>query len=324
IRACRHTPPRLRAGIPTLRARAVGGTGTALAGRSTCSDTELGRYGPGMLNDIRVQPGSKARLAKRATDDRLGVDKGRAADILRELPARLSVLHRRLYAEHTRSVLLVLQGLDAAGKDGTIRRVFTGLNPQGCVVESFKAPTTPELAHDFLWRIHRVAPERGDIGIFNRSHYEDVVAARAIGVIDDKRRTQRYGHINDFERMLVDEGTSVVKIFLHVGKDEQRRRLQSRLDDPEKRWKFERADLDTRALWDQYTQLYEDAITATSTKWAPWYVVPADHKWVSRALVARIVTNAAESLDVQYPEMPKKQRIIIAEAKKQLESEKEH
>jgi PPK2 family polyphosphate:nucleotide phosphotransferase len=206
-----------------------------------------------------------------------------------------------LYAERTRSVLLVLQGLDAAGKDGTIRRVFTGLNPQGCVVESFKAPTASELAHDFLWRIHRVLPERGDIGIFNRSHYEDVVAARAIGVIDDRRRTHRYEHINAFERMLVDEGTSVVKVFLHVGKDEQRARLQSRLDDPEKRWKFERADLDTRALWDQYTTLYEDAISATSTKWAPWYVVPADHKWVSGVAAATILLDVLEKMNPRIP-----------------------
>jgi PPK2 family polyphosphate:nucleotide phosphotransferase len=254
-----------------------------------------------MLNLIRVEPGAKAGLAKRATDDRLGVEKGRAAEILRELTDRLSVLHRRLYAERTRSVLLVLQGLDAAGKDGTIRRVFTGLNPQGCVVESFKAPTASELAHDFLWRIHRVLPERGDIGIFNRSHYEDVVAARALGVIDDRRRKQRYEHINAFERMLAEEGTSIVKVFLHVGKDEQRARLQARLDDPEKRWKFERADLDTRALWDQYTRLYEDAITATSTKWAPWYVVPADHKWVSGVAAATILLNVLEEMDPQIP-----------------------
>src|SRR5262245_27721081 len=254
-----------------------------------------------MLNVIRVEPGAKAGLAKRATDDRLGVEKGHASEILRGLTDRLGVLHRRLYAEHARSVLLVLQGLDAAGKDGTIRRVFTGLNPQGCVVESFKAPTASELAHDFLWRIHRVLPERGDIGIFNRSHYEDVVAACAIGAIDDRRRAQRYEHINAFERMLVDEGTSIVKVFLHVGKDEQRARLQARLDDPEKRWKFERADLDTRALWDRYTKLYEDAITATSTKWAPWYVVPADHKWVSGVAAATILVHVLEKMDPQIP-----------------------
>jgi PPK2 family polyphosphate:nucleotide phosphotransferase len=254
-----------------------------------------------MLNETRVEPGTKAGLAKRPTGDRLGVEKGRAAEILRELTDRLSVLHRRLYAEHARSVLLVLQGLDAAGKDGTIRRVFTGLNPQGCVVESFKAPTATELAHDFLWRIHRVLPERGDIGIFNRSHYEDVVAARAIGVIDDGQRTRRFDHINAFEHMLVDEGTSIVKIFLHIGKDEQRARLQSRLDDPEKRWKFERADLDTRALWDEYTSLYEDAITATSTRWAPWYVVPADHKWVSGVAAATILLHVLEKMDPTIP-----------------------
>jgi PPK2 family polyphosphate:nucleotide phosphotransferase len=254
-----------------------------------------------MLNACRVEPGSKAGLSKRATDDRLGVEKGHASEVLRDLTDRLSVLHRRLYAEHSRAVLLVLQGLDAAGKDGTIRRVFTGLNPQGCTVESFKAPTTPELAHDYLWRIHRALPERGDIGIFNRSHYEDVVAARVIGAIDDRQRMQRYEHINAFERMLDDEGTSVVKIFLHVGKEEQRVRLQSRLDDPEKRWKFERADLETRQKWDEYTELYDDAITATSTKNAPWYVVPADHKWVSGVAAATILVHVLERLDPKIP-----------------------
>jgi PPK2 family polyphosphate:nucleotide phosphotransferase len=254
-----------------------------------------------MLNACRVEPGTKAGLARRATGDRLGFEKGHAVDLMRDLNDRLGVLHSRLYAERARSVLLVLQGFDASGKDGTIRRVFTGLNPQGCVVESFKAPTELELAHDFLWRIHRALPVRGDIGIFNRSHYEDVVTARVLGVIDDRRRKLRYEHINAFEQMLVDEGTSIVKIFLHVGKEEQRERLQARLDDPEKRWKFDPADLDARAQWDRYTELYEDAITATSTTWAQWYVVPADHKWVSGLAAATILLHALEQLDPKTP-----------------------
>ncbi len=198
-------------------------------------------------------------------------------------------------------MLLVLQGLDAAGKDGTIRRVFTGLNPQGCDVESFKVPTATEAAHDFLWRIHTALPARGDIGIFNRSHYEDVVAAQVVGLIDDRQRKRRYEHINAFEHMLCDEGTAVVKVFLHVGKDEQRARLQARLDDPEKRWKFEPADLDTRAQWDEYMRLYDAAITATSTDWAPWYVVPADHKWVSGVAAATILVDELEALDPKIP-----------------------
>jgi PPK2 family polyphosphate:nucleotide phosphotransferase len=162
-------------------------------------------------------------------------------------------------------------------------------------------PTPTEAAHDYLWRIHRAMPARGDIGIFNRSHYEDVVAARVIGAIDDDQRKRRYEHINNFEKMLLDEGTTVVKIFLHVGKDEQRRRLQARLDDPEKRWKFDRSDLETRKRWDEYLRLYDSAITATSTKWAPWYVVPADHKWVSGVAAATILLHTLDKLDPKIP-----------------------
>jgi PPK2 family polyphosphate:nucleotide phosphotransferase len=249
----------------------------------------------------RVEPGAKANLIERPTADRLGIEKGRAQPELAALTDRLSLLHGRLHAERTRSVLLVLQGLDASGKDGTIRRVFTGLNPQGCDVESFNVPTTTEAAHDFLWRIHRALPARGDIGIFNRSHYEDVTAAVVIGAIDDRHRKRRYEHINAFEKMLSDEGTAIMKIFLHVGKEEQRARLQARLDDPEKRWKFDRADLATRAKWDEYSHLYDEAITATSTKWAPWYVVPADHKWVSGVAAAGILVDTLDALDPKIP-----------------------
>jgi PPK2 family polyphosphate:nucleotide phosphotransferase len=259
-------------------------------------------YGPAMLEQCRVDPGTKAKLTERSSDARLGIEKGKAQLELARLTDQLSVFQGRLYAERSRSVLLVLQGLDASGKDGTIRRVFTGLSPQGCDVESFKAPTPTELAHDFLWRIHHALPARGDIGIFNRSHYEDVVAAEVIGAIDSKRRKRRYEYINVFEQMLHDEGTTVVKIFLHVGKDEQRERLQTRLDDPEKRWKFEPADLETRKNWDTYMHLYDEAITATSTKWSPWYVVPADHKWVSGVAAATILLDALETLDPKLPE----------------------
>jgi PPK2 family polyphosphate:nucleotide phosphotransferase len=256
---------------------------------------------PGVLDACRIEPGTDAGLDRRPTDDRLGIEKGAAQEKLAALTARLSVLHQRLYAESARSVLLVLQGLDAAGKDGTIRRVFTGLNPQGCDVVAFKAPSSTELKHDYLWRIHTLMPERGDIRIFNRSHYEDVVAAEIVGVIGDKERKRRYEHINSFEKMLLDEGTSIVKLFLHVGKDEQRKRLQARLDDPEKRWKFDRADLDARAAWDRYLTLYDAAITATSTKWAPWHVVPADHKWVSGVAAAAILLDTLETMDPKIP-----------------------
>jgi PPK2 family polyphosphate:nucleotide phosphotransferase len=252
-------------------------------------------------NACLVEPGTKADLARRSTDDRLGTEKGGAQAELAELNTRLSLLQQRLYAEHERSLLFVLQGLDASGKDGTIRRVFTGLNPQGCDVTSFKAPAPNELAHDFLWRIHQNLPPRGQIGIFNRSHYEDVVAARVIGAIDDDQRKRRYREIIDFEHMLREEGTWVVKIFLHVGKDEQRARLQARLDDPEKRWKFEPADLETRKRWDDYMRLYDAALTATSTKLAPWYVVPADHKWVAGLAAASILLDALEEIDPKIP-----------------------
>ena len=203
----------------------------------------------------------------------------------------LDDLHDRLWAEARRSVVLVLQGMDASGKDGTIRRVLTGLNPQGCAVVNFKAPTTVDLAHDYLWRIHAATPARGILGVWNRSHYEDVVTARIIGAIDDDQCRRRFRHIREFERMLPDEGITMVKVFLHISKDEQRARLQARIDDPEKNWKFRRSDLDTRAQWDEYQERYEAAISATSTSWAPWYVVPADHKWVRDVAVATLLVD---------------------------------
>jgi PPK2 family polyphosphate:nucleotide phosphotransferase len=254
-----------------------------------------------VLDQCRVEPGSDARLAHRATDATLGLDKGDADRKLAKIHARLGDLHNRLWAEHARAVLLVLQGLDASGKDGTIKRVFTGLNPQGCEVQSFKAPTSPELDHDYLWRIHQVLPPRGGVGIFNRSHYEDVATAQVVGAIDAHRRKRRYEHINGFERMLHDESTTVVKVFLHVGKDEQRKRLQARLEDPAKRWKFRRDDLTVRSQWDEYTDLYDAALTATSTKCAPWYVVPADHKWVSGIVVAHLLATTLEDMDPKIP-----------------------
>jgi PPK2 family polyphosphate:nucleotide phosphotransferase len=248
-----------------------------------------------------VEPGKPADLLQRPTDSRFGRSKRDGEAELAELTERLAVLHNRLYAEHERAVLIVLQGLDASGKDGTIRRVFTGLNPQGCQVESFKAPSSLELDHDYLWRIHHALPRRGDIGIFNRSHYEDVTTVQVLGIVGDGERKRRYDQINAFERTLCEEGTTVIKVFLHVGKDEQRKRLQRRLDDPERRWKFRPEDLDTRAQWDRYMRLYDSAITATSTKWAPWHVVPADHKWVSGLTVARLLVHALEEMDPQIP-----------------------
>jgi PPK2 family polyphosphate:nucleotide phosphotransferase len=256
-----------------------------------------------MLDQIRIDPGTKPHLAKRDTKDHLDLkDKDGASERLAKLHVELERLQQRLFAEGKHSVLLVLQGLDAAGKDGVIRRVFEGVNPQGCKVVSFKAPTSTELAHDYLWRVHAALPSRGEIGIFNRSHYEDVVAVRILELMPPKVWKRRPGHIVDWERMLVDEGTTIVKVFLNVSKEEQRERLQERLDDPEKRWKFRQADLDVRARFDDYLAAYDEVIEQTSTERAPWYVVPADHNWVKATAVAELLVAALERIDPQLPE----------------------
>lgn len=256
-----------------------------------------------MLSKIRVAPGSKPGIAERDPRDDLGLgDKHTAQAHLDTLKAKLEVLQQRLYSEGRHSVLLVLQGLDASGKDGVIRTVFEGLNPQGCRVASFKAPTSTELDHDYLWRVHAVLPARGEIGIFNRSHYEDVVAVRMLELAPEKVWKRRPGHIVDWERMLADEGTTMIKVFLNVSKDEQRLRLQERIDDPEKRWKFRRDDLDVRARFDDYLAAYDDVIAETSTDHAPWYVVPADRNWVKATAVAALLVHALERIDPQLPE----------------------
>jgi len=249
-----------------------------------------------------VEAGNPAHLAHRKPASRLGLtDKNTARLEFDRLLLRLDGLHNRLWAEATRSVLLVLQGLDASGKDGAIRRVLTGLNPQGCDVTNFKVPNDLELAHDYLWRVHVACPRRGILGAWNRSHYEDVVTARVLGLVGEAEAHRRYRHIRELERMLVDEGTTPVKTFLHISKDEQRARLQARVDDPQKNWKFRREDLETRAKWDRYQDHYEEAITATSTEWAPWFVVPADHKWVRDVAIAVLLVDTFERLDPRIP-----------------------
>jgi PPK2 family polyphosphate:nucleotide phosphotransferase len=251
----------------------------------------------------RIEPGEAPRLARRDARDDLGLkDRQTAAARLDVLKARLEMLQQRLYAEGRHSVLLVLQGLDASGKDGVIRKVFEGVNPQGCRVVSFKAPTSTELAHDYLWRVHAALPSRGEIGIFNRSHYEDVVAVRMLDLAPSHVWKRRPGHIVDWERMLTDEGTTLVKVFLNVSKDEQRVRLQERVDDPEKRWKFRRADLDVRSRFDEYVAAYEDMIEQTSSEHAPWHVVPADRNWVKATAVATLLVDALERIDPKLPE----------------------
>jgi PPK2 family polyphosphate:nucleotide phosphotransferase len=255
-----------------------------------------------VIDMIRIEPGHGPKLAERDPRDTLGLPgKEQVKTELGELVAKLERLQRRLYAEARRSVLLVLQGLDASGKDGVIRAVFEGVNPQGCRVYSFKAPSSSELAHDYLWRVHAVCPDRGQIGIFNRSHYEDVVAVRMLDLAPEEVWSRRPGHIREFERMLTDEGTTLVKVFLHLSKDEQAKRFRERIADPEKQWKFRKADLGVHARYDEYIAAYEDVIEETSSHWAPWYVVPADRNWVKAHAVATLLVHTLEKLDSQFP-----------------------
>jgi PPK2 family polyphosphate:nucleotide phosphotransferase len=257
-----------------------------------------------------------------------------AETVLSQDVSALAEAQERLYVADRWSILIILQAMDAAGKDGTIKHVMSGVNPQGCQVYSFKQPSAEELDHNFLWRYTKALPERGRIGIFNRSYYEEVlvlrvhpelVAAQRVPEVnvDGDFWNERYADINAFERHLTRNGTVVLKFFLHISKEEQRKRLLKRLNDPTKYWKFSAADIAERAFWDEYLKAFEKAISATSTKFAPWHIIPADHKWVSRALVARTVTNAIKSLDLQYPEVTDAKRAAIDEARRQLEAKKE-
>lgn len=252
----------------------------------------------------RVHGGQPARI-----DRRLPGDTGGGPGTREETEAAsaaqidsLSGLQDRLWAEGERSLLVVLQGVDAAGKDGTVKRVFRGLNPQGVRVTSFKVPTHLEASHDFLWRVHAAAPAAGEIAIFNRSHYEDVLVARVHELVGRSVWTARYDHITAFERLLAHRGTTVVKLFLHISKDEQDRRLAERLGQPEKRWKLQESDFLERTRWDDYQAAYEDALNRTSTDDAPWYVVPADHKWFRNWVVGEILVGTLSKMDPRYPQ----------------------
>ena len=258
--------------------------------------------------------------------------KERALALIEENRQRMAAAQDKLYAADSYSVLLVIQAMDAAGKDGVIKHVMTGVNPQGVQVYSFKRPSDEELSHDFLWRCYRVLPERGRIGVFNRSYYEEVLVVKvhpeflAAQKLPPGKRGQkfwddRYESINDFERHLVRNGTLVLKFFLHVSKDEQKKRFLERLENPDKNWKFSTADLKERGFWDQYQDAYEEMLNATSSQWAPWFVVPADHKWVTRAVVSSVVAESILALGVDYPEVPADQQAALAEAKKQLDAE---
>jgi PPK2 family polyphosphate:nucleotide phosphotransferase len=292
---------------------------------------------PKLIQQFIVEPGSEVNLKNYATDwtetdnaRELGKDaiKERAAEILDETRKQLSAAQELLYASDTSSVLLIFQAMDAAGKDGTIRHVMSGVNPQGCQVYSFKKPSVEELDHNFLWRYMKALPERGRIGIFNRSYYEDVLVVKVhpewLGPgqptkPDDKFWEKRYEDINNFEKHLSRNGTLVLKFFLHVSKGEQKRRFLERLTNPEKHWKFSEADMAEREHWKEYQQAFEEALSATSTKRAPWHVIPADRKYVARALVADIVTTAIQNLDLEYPKVSADQLAKLAAARAQLE-----
>ncbi len=252
---------------------------------------------------LRVPPGKRFRLDGSDPAATHGWSKEAAAPELERQLARLADLQDRLWAEARRSVLIVLQGIDAAGKDGTINKVMEAFNPQGCPVTAFKVPTSEELAHDYLWRIHKAAPRKGEIGIFNRSHYEDVLVVRVHDLVPKAVWSKRYDQINEFEGMLAANGTTIVKLFLSIDRDEQRARFQARYDDPTKRWKFSMADLAERAHWDDYQAAFDDALSRTSTTTAPWYVIPANRKWFRNLAVATIVADSIAALRPAYPKV---------------------
>jgi PPK2 family polyphosphate:nucleotide phosphotransferase len=250
---------------------------------------------------LRVTHGENVSLRQYDSAETFNISKRKAEKEVEEHVKDLAELHDLLYAENKRALLIVLQGMDAAGKDGTIRHVMSGVNPQGCTVTSFKEPSTKELEHDFLWRIHAAVPEKGSIGIFNRSHYEDVLVVRVHRIVAKQIWQARYEQINAFERILVENDVCLLKFFLHISREEQEKRFQQRLDDPQKNWKISPADFREREYWDEYQKAYEDAITKCSTKEAPWYIIPSDHKWFRNYCVSHIVLRTLQSFHMRYP-----------------------
>jgi PPK2 family polyphosphate:nucleotide phosphotransferase len=261
----------------------------------------------------RCRADDRIDLGDHDPGETFGWDKQASQVAVDEEMAVVAGLQRKLFAAEQTSMLVVLQAMDAGGKDGTIRSVLNGVNPAGVDVNSFGVPSDEERSHDYLWRVHAHVPAKGQIGIFNRSHYEDVLVVRVKGFVPEPVWSRRYGHIRDFERMLADEGTHIVKIFLNISKEEQRERLQDRVDDPDERWKFRLGDLDDRALWDDYQQAFRDAIRQTSTDDAPWYVVPADRKWVRNLVIAKILRHHLELIDPQYPDADEDIEGVIVE-----------
>ena len=250
----------------------------------------------------RMRVGGDLDLEDHDPGETFGWAKEQAQAAVKEEVEAAAELQTRLFAEGERALLVVLQAMDAGGKDGLIRTVLTGINPAGIRVTSFGVPSDTELAHDYLWRVHPACPPRGQIGVFNRSHYEDVLVVRVKELVPEEQWRRRYEHIRAFERLLVDEGTAIVKLFLTISKEEQRERFQDRVDSPDERWKFRLGDLEDRALWPQYMAAYREALAETSTDDAPWYVVPGDRKWVRNLAAAHILHDALERLDPRYPE----------------------
>jgi PPK2 family polyphosphate:nucleotide phosphotransferase len=292
------------------------------------------RWAPGFAGRLRVKPGSTVQLPDGFDPgERFGLHKKKdGAQLLRRVKALLADYQRRLAAQDTYGVLVVLQAIDAGGKDGTIRHVMSGVDPQGVTVSSFKAPSAEELDHDYLWRHARRLPARGEIGIFNRSHYEEVLVARVHPENLDRQNLppqakgadvwkRRYREINEWEHYLTDNGIAVVKLFLNVSKEEQRTRFLKRIDRPEKNWKFSASDARERQYWDDYQQAYSQMLTHTSTEWAPWHVLPADHKWLTRICAAAVIAAALIEIDPRYPVMDQAARAELVKAKAELEAE---
>jgi len=286
-----------------------------------------------VLKKITAKPGKEHKVSDFETDYVAGLDKKKAKKLLEENIERLAKLQDKLYAHDKYSILVIFQAMDAAGKDGTIKHVMSGVNPQGCQVYSFKVPSAEELDHDYIWRIYKCLPERGRIGIFNRSHYEDVLVAKVhpsivlngklpkinkVEDINDKFWEKRYRQINDFERHLTENGTIVLKFFLNVSQEEQEKRFLARLEDEAKNWKFSAADLKERAYWNDYMKAYSDMLSNTSTDEAPWYVIPADNKWFMRYAVGQIICDRMEKLDLHYPVLSEATKLEIENAKRIL------
>lgn len=266
-----------------------------------------------MPERLFVQPGSPVHLDEFDPRDDLGWSKEAANEQLEKNRKRLIDLHQLLWAENARSILVVLQGMDTSGKDGVIRAVMAGLNPQGCTVTPFKKPEGDEADHMYLWRIARALPARGDIGIFNRSHYEEVLVVRVRGLVPKEVWKARYDQINAFEDIVAANDTTILKFFLHISKEEQKERLEKRLEDPRKNWKFSEHDLEERKLWKDYLEAYEEALSRCSTRHAPWCIVPADRKWVRNLVVSSVIVEAMEKLNMQWPKLSVDPKSIVIE-----------